>query len=154
MLHFKSEFLNIILYIMEQWIYFAFVAAFFISIRDFLTRDIIRKYSYVNYILFANILVFIGTLSYIIVFNKKIIRPSNEDFWKIFIRLIIVYVIVEPCIFYAIKYCENPSYANSIIGLNTIFIFIASIFILKEKLSWIKGFGLLLSIIGSYLIIN
>ena len=77
---------------MEQWIYFAVIASVFITVRDYLTQDIMKKYSYVNYILYANIFVFIGTILYINVFNVKLIKPTTTEFWKIIGRLIIVYL--------------------------------------------------------------
>ena len=58
---------------MEKWIILAVTAAVFIAIRDMLSRDIMEKYTYVNYILYANIFVFLGTLLYIVVFNVKLI---------------------------------------------------------------------------------
>ena len=139
---------------MEQWIYFAVIASVFITVRDYLTQDIMKKYSYVNYVLYANIFVFIGTILYINVFNVKLIKPTTTEFWKIIGRLIIVYIIIEPCIFYAIKYCKNPGYAKAIIGLNTIFIFIITVIFLKEKMNITKFAGIGLSVLGSYLILK
>jgi len=139
---------------MEQWIYLAVIAAIFITIRDYLTQDIMKKYSYVSYILYANIFVFVGTILYISVFNVKLIRPTTSDFWKIVLRLLIVYIIIEPCIFYAIKYCKNPGYAKAIIGLNTIFIFIIAVLFLKEKVNITKAAGIGLSMLGSYLLLR
>jgi uncharacterized membrane protein len=139
---------------METWIILAMTAAVFIAIRDMLSRDIMEKYTYVNYILYANIFVFLGTLLYIVVFNVKLIKPTSSDFWKIIVRLVIVYIIIEPCMFYALKYCKNPGYAKAIIGLNTILIFIIAIVFLKEKMNVTKCMGIGLTVVGSYLLLR
>jgi drug/metabolite transporter (DMT)-like permease len=139
---------------METWIILAVTAAVFIAIRDMLSRDIMEKYTYVNYILYANIFVFLGTLLYIVVFNVKLIKPTSSDFWKIIVRLVIVYIIIEPCMFYALKYCKNPGYAKAIIGLNTILIFIIAIVFLKEKMNVTKCMGIGLTVVGSYLLLR
>ena len=139
---------------MENWIILAGVAAVFIVIKDILSKDIMEKYTYINYVLYANIFVFLGTLLYIVVFNVKLIKPSSTDFWKIILRLFIVYIIVEPCIFYSLKYCKNPGYAKAIIGLNTLLIFFIAVIFLKEKMNVTKGIGIGLTVLGSYLILK
>ena len=85
--------------------------------------------------------------------TKRTIKvPNNKDFIIILLRLLIVYMIIEPSIFYSIKYCENPGYAKSIINLNTLFVFILAFFFLKAKVDKKKIFGILLIISGSYYI--
>ena len=46
---------------------YAFIAAIFIALRDFISKDIFKKYSYVDYIIMANTIAFIGTIIYVIV---------------------------------------------------------------------------------------
>ena len=75
----------------------------------------------------ANFIIFIGTIIYIVVTKKditKIQKPNVKEFIVILIRLLIVYLIVEPCIFNSLKYCDNPGYAKSVINLNTLFLLI------------------------------
>ena len=139
---------------MEKWIILAGIAAVFIVIKDILSKDIMEKYTYVNYVLYANIFVFLGTLLYIVVFNVKLIKPTSTEFWKIILRLFIVYIIVEPCIFYALKYCKNPGYAKAIIGLNTLLIFFITVIFLKEKMDVTKGMGIGFTVLGSYLLLK
>ena len=52
---------------------YAFIAAIFIALRDFISKDIFKKYSYVDYIIMANTIAFIGTIIYVIV-SKKILQ--------------------------------------------------------------------------------
>ena len=137
---------------MEPWVGFAIIAAVFITVRDYLSLDIIKKYSYINYIVYANIFVFIGTMIYLYFTDIPLIKPDTKDLLIILMRIFIVYLIIEPAIFYAIKYCKNPGYAKSIINLNTLFIFMVADFFLKEKLT-IKGvMGIISILFGSYLI--
>ena len=140
---------------MEKWLPFAILAAIFIAVRDFISKDIINKYNYSDYIIIANIIIFIGTIFYI-VFTKKDIRkikkPTLKEFITIFIRLLIVYLIVEPCIFNALKYCNNPGYAKSIINLNTLFLLILALIFYKVKFNMKKILGVLLLLGGTYYI--
>ena len=49
---------------MEEWFKLALIAAVFITLRDLCTTRIIKKYEFVNYIIYYNIIVFILTLMY------------------------------------------------------------------------------------------
>ena len=140
---------------MEKWFIYAIIAAIFIAIRDIMSKEqIINKYSYTEYIIIANILIFIGTIIYII-FTKKNIKdikiPSLKGIGFIIVRLVIVYLIIEPCIFYSIKFCKNPGYANSVINLNTLFVLIILFIFYKEKLDKKKMMGVSLLMGGAYL---
>lgn len=139
---------------MEPWIGFAITAAIFIAIRDYISLNIVKKYSYINYIIYANIFVFIGTMLYVYFSDVKIVKPDTKDLLIILLRIFIVYIIIEPAIYYAMKYCKNPGYAKSIINLNTLFIFMLAVFFLKEKLTLKGVIGVSSIILGSYLISN
>ena len=79
---------------------YALVAAFFIAVRDMFSSRIARKYNYIDYIIHANIFVFIITMVYVLVTKRKIkMIDDYNDIFLIIIRLIIVYIIVEPCIY-------------------------------------------------------
>ena len=106
---------------MEQWMVYGMIAAMFIAVRDIFSNDLINRYDYKEYIIYANIILFIFTMIYIYVYDVKLKKPKYTDLFIIIIRIIIVYMIIEPCIFYSIKYCNNPGYAKSIINLNTLF---------------------------------
>ena len=105
---------------MQKWLPYAFIAAVFIAVRDFISKDIILKYDYIDYIIIANFIIFIETIVYILVMNKDITKIKSPDFKElmtILLRLFIVYMIVDPCIFNSLKYCDNPGYVKSIINL-------------------------------------
>ena len=70
----------------------------------------------------------------------------------IVLRLFIVFIIIEPCIFMALKHCKNPGYAKSIINLNTVVAFVFGLFILKNDFEWKNVLGLALIVGGSLMI--
>ena len=135
---------------MEKWMMYVLLAAISISLRDVFSTDIINKYEYIDYIIFANIIVFIGTMIFVFTAKKKIIVPGKKDLIVILLRLLIVYLIIEPCIFNSMKYCKNPGYAKSIINLNTLFVFVLAIFFLKADFDKQKILGAILITGGAY----
>ena len=56
---------------MEIWLYYALMAAIFISIRDIISLDFIKRYDYIQYMVIANILIFIGTIKLILRFQSS-----------------------------------------------------------------------------------
>lgn len=140
---------------MQKWLPYAVMAAIFIAVRDFISKDIIYKYEYVDYIIIANFIIFIGTIIYILTTNKditKIKSPNFKELMTILLRLFIVYIIVDPCIFNSLKYCDNPGYAKSVINLNTLFLLILAFIFYNIKIDYNKTFGVILLLIGTYFI--
>ena len=137
---------------MELWFFYALIAALFIGIKDMMTKDITNRYTYVQYILIANLLVFVFSILYILIMRPKMKTPNMRDGFYIFTRMAIVLVIIEPCIFLALKHCRNPGYAKSIINLNTVVAFVFGFFILKNDFEWKNVLGLALIVGGSLMI--
>ena len=137
---------------MQQWFLYALIAAVFIGIKDLMTKDLTNRYSYIEYIIIANIMVFALTIVYIFTVKPKLKKPNIKDGLFIFLRLCIVFLIVEPCIFMALKHCNNPGYAKSIINLNTLVAFVLGLFILHNdfEIKNVIGIGL---IVGGTLLI-
>lgn len=132
---------------------YALVAAVFIAVRDIFSSKIARKYNYIDYIIHANILVFIGTIIYVLFTKKKIkIIDNYSDLLTIIFRLFIVYLIVEPCIFNSFKNTSNPSKASTVISLNLFILFILTIIFLKKKISFKQFLGILLILGGFFCI--
>ena len=129
---------------------YGIIAAIFIAIRDIFSNDLINRYEYIDYIIWANLIIFVATIIYIYFYNIQLEVPETKDLFIILLRLAIVYMIIEPSIFYSIKYCDNPGYAKSIISLNTLFVFILAMFFLKAKIDKKKILGILLIFSGSY----
>ena len=137
---------------MQQWFLYALIAAVFIGIKDMMTKNLTKKFSYIEYIIIANILIFIVTLIYIFTMIPKLKKPNVKDGLFIFLRILIVLLIIEPCIYMALKHCNNPGYAKSIINLNTLVAFVLGLFILRNdfEIKNVIGIGL---IVGGTLLI-
>ena len=137
---------------MQQWFLYALIAAVFIGVKDMMTKNLTKKFSYIEYIIIANIFIFIVTMIYIFTMKPKLKRPNVKDGLFIFLRILIVLLIIEPCIFMALKHCDNPGYAKSIINLNTLVAFVLGLFILRNdfEVKNVIGIGL---IVGGTLLI-
>ena len=137
---------------MEVWVFYALVAAVFISIRDVISLDFIKRYDYIQYMVIANIIIFIGTMLYVYSSGIKIEKPDMKDFFIILIRILIVYLIIDPSVYNSIKHCDNPGYAKSIIGLNTLFLLILFTLLYKSAFSLKKATGMISMLLGAYLL--
>ena len=138
---------------MELWMKYALVAAVFIAIRDVFSSKIARKYNYIDYIVHANILVFLGTMAYVIFTKKKIkIIDNYGDLFTIVLRLFIVYLIVEPCIYNSFKNTNNPSKASTVINLNMFILFLITIIFLNKKINFKQFLGIVLILGGLFCI--
>ena len=138
---------------MELWMKYALVAAVFIAIRDVFSSKIARKYNYIDYIIHANILVFLGTMVYVIFTKKKIkIIDNYSDLFTIILRLFIVYLIVEPCIYNSFKNTNNPSKASTVINLNIVVLFLITIVFLNKKIDFKQFLGIVLILGGFFCI--
>jgi len=132
---------------------YALVAAVFIAIRDVFSSKIARKYNYIDYIVHANILVFLGTMAYVIFTKKKIkIIDNYGDLFTIVLRLFIVYLIVEPCIYNSFKNTNNPSKASTVINLNMFILFLITIIFLNKKINFKQFLGIVLILGGFFCI--
>ena len=134
---------------MELWMKYALGAAFFIAVRDLFSSKIARKYNYIDYIIHANIFVFIITMVYILFTKRKIkIIDNYNDILLIILRLFIVYLIVEPCIFNSFKNSDNPSKSVSIINLNVLILLVLTFVFLKKKVTFKQFIGMMVIFIG------
>ena len=138
---------------MELWMKYALVAAVFIAIRDVFSSKIARKYNYIDYIVHANIFVFLGTMAYVIFTKKKIkIIDNYSDLFTIVLRLFIVYLIVEPCIYNSFRNTSNPSKASTVINLNMFILFLITIIFLNKKIDFKQFLGIVLILGGFFCI--
>ena len=139
---------------MQVWVIYALLAAIFISIRDIISVDFIKRYDYIQYMVLANIIIFIGTMIYVYATDFKIKKPNTNDLFIILIRLMIVYFIIDPSIYNSIKNCDNPGYAKSIISLNTLFNFFLVTLVYKSEINMTKIGGIILMLLGSYFLVE
>ena len=132
---------------------YALVAAIFIAVRDVFSSKIARKYNYIDYIIHANVFVFIATMFYVLFTKKKIkVITDYNDLFIILLKLLIIYIIIEPCIFNAFKNSDNPSKPASIISLNLFILLIITVIFLKQKMNLKQYMGILVIMGGVYLI--
>ena len=132
---------------------YALVAAIFIAVRDVFSSKIARKYNYIDYIVHANVFVFIATMFYVLFTKKKIkVITDYNDLFIILLKLLIIYIIIEPCIFNAFKNSDNPSKPASIISLNLFILLIITVIFLKQKMNLKQYMGILVIMGGEYLI--
>ena len=139
---------------MQVWVTYALLAAVFISIRDIISLDFIKRYDYIQYMVLANIIIFTGTMIYVYATDFKIKKPNMNDLFIILVRLMIVYFIIDPSIYNSIKNCDNPGYAKSIISLNTLFIFFLVTLVYKSEINMTKIGGIILMLLGSYFLVE
>jgi uncharacterized membrane protein len=135
---------------MKTWLMYALLAAFFITIRDVISLDFIKRYDYVQYMIIANIIIFIGTVIYVFSSGIKVKAPNMKDLIIILVRLSIVYFIIDPSVYNSIKHCDNPGYAKSIISLNTLFLFFIFAVMYKSKIDKKKLIGVFSMLFGAY----
>ena len=132
---------------------YALVAAIFIAVRDVFSSKIARKYNYIDYIVHANVFVFIATMFYVLFTKKKIkVITDYNDLFIILLKLLIIYIIIEPCIFNAFKNSENPSKPASIISLNILLLVIITVIFFKQKITFKQFMGIIIIMGGLYLI--
>ena len=128
---------------------YALGAAFFMAVRDIFSSKIARKYGYIDYIIHANIFVFIITMVYVLFTKRKIkIIDNYNDILLIMFRLFIVYLIVEPCIFNSFKNSDNPSKSVSIINLNVLILLVLTVIFFKQKVTFKQFIGVIIVFLG------
>ena len=143
---------------MEQWIIYAIVAAVLIAGRDIFTKKFSTKYSPVEHLLYYYILsgffIILLALYKTKVKGEKVRFIDGEDLWKYAVVAFIGAIIISPCQILSIKHCDNPGKARSVVNLNGVIVFFASLFLLKNVKFKMKTFiGILLTVVGVYLII-
>jgi len=143
---------------MEQWIFYAGVAALLIAMRDIFTKKFSTKYSPIEHLLYYYILcgffIILLALYKTKVKGDKIKFIDTEDLWKYALVAGISAIIISPCQILAISNCDNPGKSASIVNLNAIISFlIATYFISGAKLEMKTFAGIALTGLGVYLII-
>ena len=138
---------------MELWMKYALVAAFFIAVRDLFSSNIARKYNYIDYVIHANIFVFIITMIYVLFTKRKIkLIDDYNDIFLIILRLFIIFIIIEPCIFNSFKNSDNPSKPRLIISINVFILLVLTVLFLNKKISVKHVIGIILMFGGLYLL--
>jgi drug/metabolite transporter (DMT)-like permease len=80
---------------------------------------------------------------------KKI---DKLDICKLILKIFIIYLIIDPCIYMSIKKTDNPGSAKAIVNLNTALTFILSIYLLNKKFTYKNLLFILIIVIFSLLL--
>ena len=137
---------------MEQWVRYALVAAVFLSVKNMISKHLSTKYAYIDYLIYAISLSFIGLWVYVFVSGHKPAKIETNDIGIILFRIMIVYAIIDPAIYKAFKSCSNPGKASCIINMEVVLTFILSVIFLKSKVEATSIIGMLLMLTGGYLV--
>ena len=85
--------------------------------------------------------------------KDKIKLIEKDDLWKYAIIAGVTVLLIAPCEIISIRESSNPGRARAITNLNTIFLFLVSIYFLKnEKLTPVKLIGIILTVTGIFMI--
>ena len=143
---------------MQDWILYALIAAILIAGRDIFTKKFSKKYSPIEHLLYYYILC--GFFIILLALYKSNIQGEKirfidfEDIWIYIIIAALSAIVISPCQILSLKNCDNPGKSKAIVNLNSVFVFIISLFLLKNVKFEKKTFiGILFAGIGVYLII-
>ena len=142
---------------MESWIIYGITAAILLASRDLFTKNYTQKYSVNEHLLYYYVLcgiIIAGYTCYRRFYMKENIKViDKEDLWKYALVAAATVIIIAPCEVLSIQKSKNPGAARALTNLNTLFLFIISIYFLKtEKLTIKKIIGILATVGGIFLI--
>lgn len=142
---------------MENWIFYAGVAAFLIAMRDIFTKKFSNKYSAIEHLLYYYILCGIFIILFALYKSKvegeKIRFIDSKDLWPYIVVAGVSAVIISPCQFLSLKDCDNPGKSKAIVNMNSIIGFILAIFFIRGTKIETKTFiGIFLAALGVYII--
>ena len=143
---------------MENWIFYASIAAFLIAMRDIFTKKLTTKYSTVEHLLYYY--VFCGFFIIIFALYKSFYEGENikfietEDLWIYIVMTSVSAIIISPCQFLSLKDCDNPGKSKAIVNLNSVIAFFLAIYFIRgTKFQLRTVLGITIAALGVYLII-
>ena len=143
---------------MDQWIFFAGVAALLIAMRDIFTKKFSTKYSPIEHLLYYYILC--GFFIILLALYKSKVQGETvriidlKDIWPYALVAAVSAIIISPCQFLSLRDCDNPGKSKAIVNMNSVIaFFLARYFIRGTKLEPKTVFGIILAAIGVYLIV-
>jgi len=143
---------------MENWIFYAGVAAFLIAMRDIFTKKFTNKYSTVEHLLYYYILcgffIVLLALYKSKVQGEKIRFIELKDLWPYIVVAGVSAIIISPCQFLSLKTCDNPGKSKAIVNMNSIIAFFLAIYFIRgTKLTTKSIIGVILAAFGVYLVV-
>jgi len=138
---------------MELWIKYSLIAAIFLSLKNVISGHLSKKYKYIDYLIYAISISFIGLWVFVIGTGYKPGPIDNNDILIILFRVIIVYTIIDPSIYRAYGECANPGKASCmIVAPEIVLTFLLSMIIFKSKIEYMNMVGILFVLTGGYLV--
>ena len=84
--------------------------------------------------------------------TQKVKKVDKLDICKLIIKIFIIYLIIDPCIYMSIKKTDNPGNAKAIVNLNTVLTFIIGVYLFKQKYTYKNLLLILLIVIFTLLL--
>lgn len=142
---------------MENWIFYAGVAAFLIAMRDIFTKKFTNKYSAIEHLLYYYILcgffIILLALYKSKVQGEKIRFIDGKDLWPYIVVAGVSAIIISPCQFLSLKDCDNPGRSKAIVNMNSVIAFLLALFFIRGTKLEMKTFiGIFMAAFGVYLI--
>ena len=137
---------------MDLWVQYALIAALFLSVKNMISKHLSERYKYIDYLIYAITLSFIGVWFYVFATGYKPGKIETSDIGIILFRLLIVYAIIDPAIYKAFKTCSNPGKASCIINLEVILTFILSVIFLRSEIEPRSIIGMIMMIVGGFMV--
>ena len=142
---------------MENWIFYAGVAAFLIAMRDIFTKKFTNKYSAIEHLLYYYILcgffIILLALYKSKVQGEKIRFIDGKDLWPYIVVAGVSAIIISPCQFLSLKDCDNPGRSKAIVNMNSVIAFLLALFFIRGTKLEMKTFiGIFMASFGVYLI--
>ena len=133
---------------MELWVKYALLAGIFIAVKDFLMKNITNKYTYIDYLIYAITISFILIWSYVLFTQHKPKPIDKQGLGVILIRILVIYLIIDPSIFKALKNTNRVGEVSALLNVSIIVAFILGIFLLNTKIDKQSLLGVALIIGG------
>ena len=142
---------------MQSWIIYGLTAAVLLASRDLFTKNYTAKYSVNEHLLYYYVLCGIMIAAYTcyrkIYLKEKIKLIQKEDIWKYTLVAAATVIIIAPCEVLSIQKSKSPGAARALTNLNTLILFIVSLYFLKtEEITTKKIIGILMTVGGIFLI--
>ena len=142
---------------MENWIFYAGVAAFLIAMRDIFTKKFTNKYSAIEHLLYYYVLcgffIILLALYKSKVQGEKIRIIDGKDLWPYIVVAGVSAIIISPCQFLSLKDCDNPGRSKAIVNMNSVIAFLLALFFIRGTKLEMKTFiGIFMAAFGVYLI--
>lgn len=129
------------------WFLIAFISMLLFSIVFTLYKKIADLGIRSELLFFYYFIISTIVLLFYLFFNTISFHISKTGFLLILIAALLG-ITGNALIVYSMKIAPNPGYSLAVLGFNTVFVALASVFIFRSELTIMKSIGIFLSVIG------